>query len=491
MSLNVWIQVTDTTNLEILAKDLIALGGQLYAEGKSFKFLEQADVPVHKGKSQDWHHCDLLVANLFGHGCPLRWDEEAEHDDDAVSALHQASHRNAIPVLVSPRYYAEFVRELKLGGLEASLIAELKVQSIRHLAYYHARLDEHLSKTLKNEEVLHLEFVDGVSLRYGENAHQAATFYREPCHGESSLANAVQLHGKELSYNNIVDADAALEMVREFADQNAVAIIKHLNPAGLATGETLAEAFEAAWSGDPVSAFGSVIAVSSKVDLATAELLKGRFVEILLAPGFDDDALDFLKNKSKDIRILEIKNVEKPRPGKVLKHVIGGLLVQDRDVATYEKWDVVTQTAFPQDKQALAEFTWIVTKHTKSNAIVMGWEYKPGYYQVMGLGPGQPNRIDSNLRLCQPRVRDNVARLPQAEGLDAAGLQALETEIFGQVVMGSDAFFPFSDNIEAASAAGVKFIVSPGGSVRDSEVIAKADELGVALVFTGTRHFRH
>lgn len=488
MAIKAWIQVTDTTNLETLAKELLAMDAALYAEGKSFNVLEQFGIPVHKGEVRDWHHCDLLIANLFGHGCPLRWDDETEHDEHSVSALHQASHKDGIPVLCLPRYYSQFIAELKAGGLSDKLKAELKVQAVRHLSYYHARLDEHLSKTLKGEEVLHLEFVGGETLRYGENAHQAAVFFREQCNGESSLANAVQLHGKELSYNNIVDADAALEMVREFAGQHAVSIIKHLNPAGLATGETLEEAFEAAWDGDPVSAFGSVIACSSKVDMATALRLKGRFVEIILAPGFDDDALEYLRTKSKDIRVLEIKNVEKPRPGKVLKHVIGGLLVQDRDIETYSKWDVVTQTAFPADKQALAEFTWIVTKHTKSNAIVMGWEYKPGFYQILGLGPGQPNRIDSNQRLCQPRVRDNVARMELPEGMSRA---ELETKIFGEVVMGSDAFFPFSDNIEAAAEVGVRYIVSPGGSMRDPEVIAKADELGVSLVFTGTRHFRH
>ena len=343
-------------------------------------------------------------------------------------------------------------------------------------------------KIEENLEEVSLKFTEGTTLRYGENSHQSATFYKDPNWDEASLATAKQHHGKELSYNNIVDADAALEMVREFAGQNAVSIIKHLNPAGLATGATLAEAFEAAWQGDPVSAFGSVIACSAKVDLATAELLKGRFVEIILAPGYDADALEFLTKKSKDIRILEIDKVEKARPGKVIKHVIGGLLVQDRDVDTFDKWECVTEAKFPASKDELAKFTWIVTKHTKSNAIVMAFEYAPGYFQILGLGPGQPNRIDSNLRLCQPRVRDNVGRMELPEGLTT---EQFETQVFGELVMGSDAFFPFHDNIEAAAEAGVKYIVQPGGSMRDSEVIAKCDELGVAMICTGTRHFRH
>lgn len=337
-------------------------------------------------------------------------------------------------------------------------------------------------------EELTLKFTDPKPLRYGENSHQSAVFYKEPDCDEASLATAKQLHGKELSYNNIVDADAALEMAREFHDKNAVVIVKHMNPCGLATGETLDEAFEAAWAGDPVSAFGSVIAVTRKVDLKTAQLLKGRFVEILLAPGFDDDALEFLCKKSKDIRVLEVGEIEAPKPRKVYKHVIGGLLVQDRDVGTFEKFECVTKAQFPANKMELARFTWLVTKHTKSNAIVMGYEYKPGYFQVIGLGPGQPNRIDSNLRLCQPRVRDNVARLPLPEGVT---VEELERQVFSEVVMGSDAFFPFPDNVEAAAAAGVRYIVQPGGSVRDNLSIEECDKNGIAMVFTGMRHFRH
>ena len=340
-------------------------------------------------------------------------------------------------------------------------------------------------------EELKLNFVAPMPMRYGENSHQAAVFYRDPNWDEASLATAKQLHGKELSYNNIVDADAALEMAREFSDSNAVVIVKHMNPCGLATGETLAEAFEAAWAGDPVSAFGSVIAVTRKVDLATATLLKGRFVEILLAPAFDDDALEFLRNKSKDIRLLEVGEIRPPKPGKVYKHVIGGMLVQDRDVGTWDKFECVTDMKFPENKEKLARFTWLVTKHTKSNAIVMGYEYKPGYFQVMGLGPGQPNRIDSNLRLCQPRVRDNVARLPEAEGKSQAELAELEKKIFGELVMGSDAFFPFPDNIEACAEAGVRYVVQPGGSKNDNLSIEACNKLGVAMVFTGMRHFRH
>ncbi|MDR2579470.1 MAG: hypothetical protein LBC85_00555 [Fibromonadaceae bacterium] len=326
---------------------------------------------------------------------------------------------------------------------------------------------------------LNLNFIQGTPLRYGENSHQQAVFYKDPNCTEASLATAEQLHGKELSYNNIVDADAALEMVREFSDSNAVAIIKHLNPCGLATGATLAEAFNMAWECDPVSAFGSVIVVSRKVDLATAEQLNKRFVEILLAPNFDDDALEFLKNKSRDIRLLKVGEIKPAIAGKVYKHVIGGMLVQDRDIEVWEKFECSTNAKFPEEKLALAKFSWLVCKHTKSNAIVMCHEYKPGYFMILGLGPGQPNRIDSNLRLCQPRAADNIKRMNLGENT------------WGELVLASDAFFPFADNIEASNSAGIKYIIQPGGSVRDSEVIEACNKYGIAMAFTGTRHFRH
>jgi phosphoribosylaminoimidazolecarboxamide formyltransferase/IMP cyclohydrolase len=328
-------------------------------------------------------------------------------------------------------------------------------------------------------ENLTLNFINPVPLRYGENSHQNAVFYKDPNCTEASLATAEQLHGKELSYNNIVDADAALEMIREFSDSNTVAIIKHLNPCGLATGHSLAEAFNAAWEGDPVSAFGSVIAASRKIDLATAELLKGRFVEILLAPDFEADALEFLRNKSKDIRLLKVGKIEPAKQCKVYKHVIGGMLVQDRDIEVWEKFECVTKTPFPKEKEALAKFSWLVCKHTKSNAIVMCHEYKPGYFMVLGLGPGQPNRIDSNLRLCQPRAADNIKRM------------GLSEDAWGSLVLASDAFFPFADNVDASNSAGIKYIVQPGGSKRDGEVIEACDRFGIAMAFTGTRHFRH
>lgn len=475
-----WLNPVDTSGVEDFAQAIKACGWSIQGSASAKSAMTSLDIEVTSGTE-----ADIKIVNLFGHKDKLEISSLESLDNERAVDIRL----NAAKTLVSSIYYKLALEEIQRDGkLSTEYSNKTTLRAIRHLAYFDTKLDEALSPEILNEEVLHLNFGKGTDLRYGENSHQDATFFSEHCANESSLANAKQLWGKELSFNNIVDADAALEMTREFAGSHAVSIIKHLNPCGLATGATIDEAFEAAWDGDPVSAFGSVIACSSKVDLATAERLKGRFVEILLAPGFDPEAVELLSSRSKNIRILEIKSVEKAKARKVYKHVIGGLLVQDRDVESIEKWECVTKTPFPENKAKLANFTWLVTKHTKSNAIVMCQEYNPGYYKILGLGPGQPNRIDSNLRLCQPRVRDNMARMDRPEGVTA---EVFEKEVFGELVMGSDAFFPFADNIESAHAAGLKYIVQPGGSMRDDEVIAKCDELGVSMICTGMRHFRH
>ncbi len=401
-----------------------------------------------------------------------------------------AKNHNDVTVICDPADYATVLAELRTSGsttLETR--RRLAVKAFRHTADYDSAIDAHLSKALLEESVLRLNFQPGKSLRYGENDHQKATFFPEYPGAEANLGSCRQLHGKELSYNNLVDADAALEAVRDLHELPAVAIVKHTNPCGYATGKTLAQAFESAWQADPVSAFGSVIAVSRKLDMATAELLKGRFVEALVAPGFEPDALEFLQKKSKDIRLLDLGELTAPQPRKVYKHILGGMLEQDRDVELWRKWDVVTEAKLPDNIRPLAGFTWKACKHVKSNAIVLGYEYQPGCYTLVGMGPGQPNRIDSNLKLCQPRARENLARIAVAMGI--ANVESFVREAMGRCVMASDAFFPFDDNVKAAHEGGIRYIVQPGGSLRDAEVIATANQLGIAMVFTGTRHFRH
>ena len=332
----------------------------------------------------------------------------------------------------------------------------------------------------------------GETLRYGENPHQNAVFYRDPLPSEACIAHAEILHGKEMSYNNYLDGDAAVEAVRELAGQPGVAIIKHSNPCGYATGQTLAEAFEAAWSGDTVSAFGSVIAVTTPVDMATAQLTANRFIEVLIAPDFEPAALDYLRAKSKQLRILKLhRPLEAGRPGQALRQVNGGLLVQDRDLEVSGQWMTPTAASFPEEKKALAEFGVRVCKHVKSNAIVLVREYAPGQFMLLGMGAGQPNRVDSLRKLAVPRAEENILALFQKKGAYGITANAFRDQIMGECVLVSDAFFPFADNIEHASAAGIRFIVQPGGSKKDEEVIAACDQYGIAMAFTGMRHFRH
>jgi len=442
---------------------------------------------------------DLVAVNLYPFQATVAKPdvtlEEAIENIDigGPSMLRSAAKNHAfVTVVCDPRDYDLVLAEIRAtGNTSLATRRQLAIQVFGKTADYDGAIDSFFSRRLLDQPKLRLHFEQGKTLRYGENDHQQAEFFREPAGqiaAEPNLGSAKQLHGKELSYNNLVDADAALEAVRDLLAYPAVAIIKHTNPCGLATGKSLSEAFEAAWQGDPVSAFGSVIACSREVDLATAERLKGRFVELIIAPGYTPEALEYLVKKSKDIRVLDIGRLLSPHPRKVYKHILGGMLAQDRDIELFRKWEVVTRTPFPEAMQGLARFTWIACKHVKSNAIAMAWEPEPGQYQLLGIGPGQPNRIDSNVRLCQPRVRDNAKRLAEEKGMAA---EALIPGIFSQLVMASDAFFPFDDNVVAAKEAGIRYIVQPGGSLRDEEVIATADKLGIAMVFTGTRHFRH
>ncbi len=533
------LSVSDKTGILEFAQALHAAGVKILSTGGTLKFLLQNQVPaeavsdytgfpeimdgrvktlhprIHGGilgmrdnpahlEARDKHgirFIDIVAVNLY----PFRetvakpdvtLEEAIENIDIGGPCMLRAAAKNHkfVTVVCSPGDYSTVARQIKEeGDVQPELRLVLAQKAFAHTAAYDAAIVDYLAAQVPSDSndgpTLRLEFTQGRKLRYGENNHQSAEFHLEPAaDGETNIGTARQLHGKELSFNNLVDADAALEAVREICEVPGVAIIKHTNPCGYATGTTLAKALEAAWDGDPVSAFGSVIAFSREVDLATAEALKGRFVEVLVAPGYTTEALDYLRRKSKDLRLLDVEKVAPGRDRKVYKHIIGGMLVQDRDVQLLETWESPTRSKLPEAKKDLAMFTWKACKHVKSNAITIGHEYEPGQYQVLGIGPGQPNRIDSNLRLCQPRVRDNARRLAEAQGLDP---DAFTKKVFAECVLASDAFFPFDDNVTAAHAAGIRYIVQPGGSVKDPDVIAAADRLDVAMVFTGTRHFRH
>ena len=441
---------------------------------------------------------DLVVVNLYPFKETIAKpdvtiNEAIENIDIGGPAMLRSAAKNHayVTVVVDPVDYTTVLDQLlKNGGIDFATRKLLALKAFRHTADYDSAIDMYLSQVYRNEEVLRLAYHQGVSLRYGENPHQEAYFYKKSDFTEPSIATAVQLHGKELSYNNIVDGDAALEAVKELSESPAAAIIKHTNPCGYATGSSLEKALVAAWSGDPVSAFGSVIALSKKMDLKAAHVLSGRFVEVLIAPDFDKDALDFLKEKSSMIRLLKVGELTSVvQEQHVLKHVVGGILKQDRDLKDYEKWETVTTAPFPKSKVACARFAWKACKHVKSNAIVIAQEYEQGMFKIVGMGAGQPNRVDSLKKLAIAKVKENF--ITERESLSPGSPMPDFSKEFEELVMGSDAYFPFPDNIEEAHNAGIRYLVQPGGSKRDPEVIETCNRYGISMVFTGTRHFRH
>jgi phosphoribosylaminoimidazolecarboxamide formyltransferase/IMP cyclohydrolase len=451
---------------------------------------------------------DLVVVNLY----PFRetiakpdvtLEDAIENIDIGGPTMIRSSAKNHawVAIVTDPADYAMVLDEMRAhgGAATAELRQRLAVKAFRHTATYDAAIDTYLSQKLAGELVHHSHYVDGKTLRYGENPHQTpAHVYRNPSSDEPSLVSGQLLHGKEMSYNNYVDANSALAMVKDLADSIAVSVIKHNNPAGIATGETLAEALERAWFGDPLrtTPMGSVIAVTRPVDLAAAEFLKGRFVEVMVAPGYSPEALAFLSSKSKDIRLMQIAPLGTGTPERFMtKTIAGGLLEQPLDTQVIAKWEVPTKLQFPKSLEALAHFAVIAVKHTRSNAIILAREYRSGYYELVGLGAGQPNRVDSLRALAGPKAKANFGmEFDEKRGIAVKPGDTKESYVarqFGNVVLASDAFFPFDDSPVAANSWGIRYLVQPGGSLRDNDVIAACDKLGIAMALTGMRHFTH
>ncbi len=418
-------------------------------------------------------------------------------DIGGPTMLRSAAKNHAfVTVVTDPADYPRILAEMRArdGATSPELRLELAFKVFARQARYDGAIASYLSRKQPRKGVppFSLLLTEGERLRYGENPHQEAVFYRDSRADEASIAHAEVLHGKDMSYNNYLDGDAALEAVRELSGRHAVAIVKHSNPCGYATGATLADAFEAAWSGDPVSAFGSVIAASTRVDLATAQRTENRFIEVMIAPNYDADALEFLKAKSKHLRILKLHApLAIGQSARSIRQVAGGLLVQDRDVDVLAQWMVPTAAFFPEEKKALAEFGIKVCKHVKSNAIVLAREYEPGQFMLLGMGAGQPNRVDALRKLAVPRAEDNIAAQFERQRAYGVTLKEFRDQIMRECVLVSDAFFPFPDAVEQAAEAGIRYIVQPGGSRKDEEIVAACDQFGIAMAFTGMRHFRH
>ncbi len=452
---------------------------------------------VETMKAHGLSQIDLVCVNLYPFEetiakAGVSLEDAIEQIDIGGPTMIRSAAKNMkhVTVVTDPADYTRVLAEMEAndGATTESFRFVLGQKVFARVAEYNAAIATYLAEQVK-EQNLAKPFVkaysDGTELRYGENAHQRAWFYADSNSNEAAIAQTEILHGKEMSYNNYVDGDGALEAVKDLSGKPGVSIIKHTNPCGYATGETLAEAFEAAWAGDPISAFGSVVALTQTVDMDTAKCLDGRFVEAIIAPDYAPDALEHLMQK-KNLRILKLKKpMGKAQPQKMIKQINGGLLVQDLDVEIKAEWNVVTEAAFDANKVALAEFGIAAAKHTKSNAIVLVQEYKPGCFRVLGMGAGQPNRVDALRKLSVTKAIENLkTENPEITDEEIA-------KVIGECVFVSEAFFPFADSIDEAHSVGAKFIVQPGGSIRDAEVIEACNKYGIAMSMIGMRHFKH
>jgi len=416
---------------------------------------------------------DLVVVNLY----PFeRTVAAGAADDDVVEMIDvggptmvraAAKNHAAVTVVVDPADYAVVLDELdRHGGTTLGTRRRLATTAFRHTAAYDVAIASWFGRDEDPPAWLGIAVERDSVLRYGENPHQAAALYRPPAlvgAGVAGVASARRIGGKELSHNNLLDADAAWGMVVDL-DEPAVVIVKHTNPAGLATAGDVTTAYERALEGDPVSAFGGIVATNRPLDGGTARRIIEVFTEVVVAPAFDDEALAVLATRP-NLRVLQVPDAARPSGGRVLRSIGGGLLLQAADDGPepFDRWRVVTRAVPDEGTLADLRLAWIAAKHTKSNAIVLARDGR-----VVGVGAGQMSRVDS-VRLAVERSGG------RHEGS----------------VLASDAFFPFRDGPDAAAAAGVRAIVQPGGSVRDEEVVAAADEHGIAMLLTDRRHFRH
>jgi phosphoribosylaminoimidazolecarboxamide formyltransferase / IMP cyclohydrolase len=424
---------------------------------------------------------DLLVLNLYPFEAvsanpDSTMDEIIENIDIGGPAMLRSAAKNyaRVAVVTDPAQYAGILEELNanLGSLSAKTRFALSVAAFNRVAQYDAFISNYLS-SIQNDGSLALfpaqnnsNFVKVMDLRYGENPHQNGAFYRDLWPVPGTLATFTQLQGKELSYNNLADADAAWECVRQF-EAPACVIVKHANPCGVAEGAGCADTYEAAYATDPTSAFGGIIAFNVTLDGATAKtILDRQFVEVLIAPDYEDDALAYAKKKA-NVRVLRIPHGD-GRNNIDVKRVGSGLLMQTADIreVSADELKVVTKLAPTAEQLGDLLFAWRVAKYVKSNAIVYAKDKR-----TVGVGAGQMSRVYS-ARIAGIKANDAGLAVPGS-------------------VMASDAFFPFRDGIDAAAEAGIRAVIQPGGSMRDAEVIAAADEHGIAMVFTGVRHFRH
>ncbi len=512
------ISVSDKTGVVEFAKGLVALGWEILSTSGTMKLLKESGVPVtsvsdvtgfpeicdgrvktlhpkihgallarrdipehmKELKDNDIETIDLVCVNLY----PFRetiakpnvtMEDAVEHIDIGGPSMLRSSAKNweSVTVVCNPADYETVLSEIKAGGnTTRETRLKLSAKAYTHTAEYDMAISTYMRAQAGLPEKLFLEYDLKQELRYGENPHQEAKFFASTVKEPFSLATAEQLNGKELSYNNIQDANATLNIAREFDEPFCVGV-KHMNPCGSATGKTIAEAWKKAYEADKTSIFGGIVAANREIDLETAQMLKPIFLEIVMAPSFAPDALELLCTK-KNLRVLKVDMSKDNTVRKQYVSMNGGMLVQDRDINTkpVAADQCVTELKPTVEQLADMEFAWKIVKHVKSNAIVVA---KDG--MTYGVGAGQMNRIGSAeiaLKQAQNTLKE--------EGKD------IMTE---GLVLASDGFFPFNDCVALAAEYGIKAIVQPGGSIRDEDSIKLADEKGITMLFTGERHFKH
>ncbi|MBI5675971.1 MAG: bifunctional phosphoribosylaminoimidazolecarboxamide formyltransferase/IMP cyclohydrolase [Nitrospirae bacterium] len=512
------ISVSDKKGIVEFAKELSGLGVEILSTGGTAKTLKDAgikvkDVSEHTGfpemmdgrlktlhpkihggllwrrnnakdKEEIEKHgiesIDMVVVNLYPFeqtvskpGVSL--ETAIENIDIGGPTMIRAASKNFrdVAVIVDPADYAKVLDEMKSGGGTVSYETKfyLAKKVFSHTAQYDTLISNYLNTQGEQSETFPQNFNKSYrkisDVRYGENPHQKAAVYREPLYSGLSLVDAKILQGKEMSFNNYLDSSAVIDLAKEFNDRPTAVICKHNNPCGVASADTLSEAYRKAFETDPVSAFGGVISLNRRVDEATAKEILSLFIEIIIAPGFDDAALKLISTKP-NIRLLEL-DISKDVTGFEMRKIQGGLLLQERDtgmINELKSCKVVTKRKPTDEEYAAMAFAWRVCKHMKSNAIIYASKD-----QTLGIGCGQTSRVDS-ARLAVMKAGNYNIRLKGS-------------------AVASDAFFPARDGIDVAAQAGATSIIQPGGSIKDSETIAAADEHNVAMIFTGMRHFRH
>ena len=512
------ISVSDKTGVVEFAKGLVALGWEILSTSGTMKLLKESGVPVtsvsdvtgfpeicdgrvktlhpkihgallarrdipehmKELKDNDIDTIDLVCVNLY----PFRetiakpdvtMEDAVEHIDIGGPSMLRSAAKNweSVTVVSNPADYETILSEIKAdGNTTRETRLKLSAKAYTHTAEYDMAISTYMRAQAGLPEKLFLEYDLKQELRYGENPHQEAKFFASTVKEPFSLATAEQLNGKELSYNNIQDANATLNIAREFDEPFCVGV-KHMNPCGSATGKTIAEAWKKAYEADKTSIFGGIVAANREIDLETAQMLKPIFLEIVMAPSFAPDALELLCTK-KNLRVLKVDMSKDNIVRKQYVSMNGGMLVQDRDINTkpVSAEQCVTEAKPTAEQLADLEFAWKIVKHVKSNAIVVA---KNG--MTYGVGAGQMNRIGSAeiaLKQAQSTLKE--------EGKD------IMTE---GLVLASDGFFPFNDCVALAAEYGIKAIVQPGGSIRDEDSVKLADEKGITMLFTGERHFKH